>query len=69
MKDKFLNLKTYEEYKLHRHEFKGLKIDKDIIEHMGKIFPKLLSNGLDEEGNPIELFKEPRREKGKPVNQ
>lgn len=60
MKEKFLNLKNYDEYKENRHEFKGLKIDKDIIEHMGKIFPKLPSNGLDKDGNPIELYKEPR---------
>ena len=39
-KEKFLGLKSYVEFDERREEFKGLKFDKDIIEHMSKIFPK-----------------------------
>lgn len=39
-KEKFLNLKSYEEFNEKRNEFQSLKFDKDIVEHMAKIFPK-----------------------------
>lgn len=39
-KEKFLKLSTYEEFDRRREEFRGLKFDKDTIEHMGKIFPE-----------------------------
>ena len=63
-KEEFMKLKNYEEFELRRDEFKGLKIDADIITHMAKIFPKLTSNGLDEDGNIIELFKTPKGRDG-----
>lgn len=52
-KEKFLNLKSYEEFDKRRGEFKTLKFDKDIVEHMAKIFPK--PSGVKEE-----LYKIPR---------
>ncbi len=39
-KEKFLELKSYEEFDKRREEFRMLKFDKDIVEHMSKIFPK-----------------------------
>lgn len=39
-KEKFLQLKSYEEFDARREEFKGMKIDDDIRKHMGKIFPE-----------------------------
>lgn len=56
-KEKFLNLKSYEEFDKKRSEFKNLKFDKDIVEHMAKIFPKL--SGVKEE-----LYKIPRSQGG-----
>lgn len=56
MKEEFLKLESYEEFNERRNEFEGLEIDKDIIAHMGKIFPKLPTDGLDKDGNPIELY-------------
>lgn len=46
-KEKFLKLKSYEEFHEKRDEFQNLKFDKDIVEHMAKIFPKP-SNRKDE---------------------
>lgn len=40
-KEEFLRIQSYEEFDKKRKRFKGLKIDKDIAEHMDKIFPKL----------------------------
>lgn len=56
-KEKFLNLKSYEEFDKRRGEFKTLKFDKDIVEHMAKIFPK--PSGVKEE-----LYKIPRSQGG-----
>lgn len=39
-KELFLTLKSYEEFDARRHEFKYLKWDQDIVNHMAKIFPK-----------------------------
>ena len=38
-KEEFLKIKSYEEFDKSRDKFKGLKFDKEIIEHLGKIFP------------------------------
>lgn len=40
-KELFLSMKTYEEFDRRRKEFKELKMDRDILEHMRKIFPKV----------------------------
>lgn len=39
-KERFLQLKSYEEFDRRREEFETLKFDKDIVAHMAKIFPK-----------------------------
>lgn len=40
LKDKFLEISSYEEFDKRREEFKQLKIDEDVKKHLGKIFPK-----------------------------
>ena len=54
IKEKFLMLKSYEEFDKRREEFKGLKMDSDVLEHMGKIFPTV-------SGTKEELFRTPDR--------
>ena len=39
-KEILLQMKTYEEFDRNREAFKGIKPDKDIIEHLSKITPK-----------------------------
>lgn len=56
-KEKFLQLKSYEEFDKRREEFKGLKPDKEIIAHFTKITPK-------SPNPPHELYKT-KPEKGK----
>lgn len=46
-KEAFLNIESYSEYVKHRDEFKGLKIDQEVLKHMAKIFPKV--SGTKEE--------------------
>lgn len=41
VKEKFLLLESYEEFDNRRSEFKKLKMDKEVLEHMAKIFPKV----------------------------
>ncbi len=40
LKEKFLEVKSYEEFELRRKEFKELMPDKDVIEHASKTFHK-----------------------------
>ena len=51
-KEAFLSIESYSEYVKHRDEFKGLKIDQEVLKHMAKIFPKV-------SGTKEELFKNP----------
>lgn len=37
-KERLLQMKTYEEYERKRGELKGLKPDKEVIEHLSKLF-------------------------------
>ena len=37
-KEKFLQMNTYEEYEERRDELKGLKPDKEVVEHLSKLF-------------------------------
>lgn len=39
-KEELLAIKTYEEYDKRRNEFKGIKPDKEMFEHIAKLFPK-----------------------------
>ena len=56
-KEKFLNLESYEEFHEKRDEFRNLRFDKDIVEHMAKIFPKPSKT-------KEELYKVPRSQGG-----
>lgn len=56
-KELFLSMKTYEDFDRRRNELKGLKMDKEVLEHMGKIFPKVSDT-------KEELYKTPRSEGG-----
>ena len=56
-KEKLLQMKSYEEFDRNRELFKGMKPDKDIIEHLSRITPK--SPKPQEE-----LYKIPRSEGG-----
>lgn len=40
-KEEFLLIRSYEEFDQKRERFKGLRVDKEIKEHMRKIFPKV----------------------------
>ena len=40
LKQKFIEIESYEEFDRRREEFIGLKFDEDIRKHLGKIFPK-----------------------------
>lgn len=40
-KEKFLAIQTYEEFDRRREEFRDVPLDKEIVKHMDKIFPKL----------------------------
>ncbi len=46
-KEKLLQMTTYEEYEARRSELKGLKPDKEVIEHLSKLFGK--ASGTTEE--------------------
>lgn len=56
-KEKFLQIKSYEEFDRRRDEIGDLKIDKEVLEHIGRIFPRV-SNTKEE------LYKVPRSEGG-----
>lgn len=56
-KEQLLKIKTYEEYLEKRHTLKELKPDKEVIEHLSKIFPKA-SNTKEE------LYKTPPKDGG-----
>lgn len=40
-KEEFLMLKSYEEFDEKREHFRGMKLDKEIREHMNRIFPRI----------------------------
>ena len=39
-KEKLLAIDAYEEYNRRRSEFKGIKPDKEMLDHIAKLFPK-----------------------------
>jgi len=51
-KERLLQINSYEEYLKRRESFKDLKPDKEVIEHLSKLFPKVSET-------KEELFKEP----------
>ena len=38
-KEELLKITTYEEFDRRREEFRGLKMDEDVKDHLSKIFP------------------------------
>lgn len=57
-KEKFLSIKSYDEFNMRRNEFESLSMrDKEVRNHVRKIFPKLKKT--DEE-----LFKTPPNQGG-----
>ena len=56
-KERLLQMQTYEEFDRNRHLFDGMLPDKEIIEHLTKITPKV-SNTKEE------LYKIPPRKGG-----
>lgn len=56
-KEQLLEIKTYEEYLEKRNTLQGLKPDKEVIEHLAKIFPRT-SNTREE------LYKTPPKDGG-----
>ncbi len=56
-KEKLLRMETYEEYEKGRAELAGLKPDKEVIEHLSKLFGKVSDT-------KEELYKVPRSEGG-----
>ncbi len=51
-KEKLLAIDTYEEYNRRRNEFKGIKADKEMLDHIAKLFPETTTS-------KEELFKTP----------
>lgn len=56
-KEELLAIKTYEEYNRRRSEFAGIKPDKEMFEHIAKLFPKTTTS-------KEELFKSPPSQGG-----
>lgn len=42
-KDDFMKIDTYEEFNKRREEFRGLKMDKEMLKHACSLFPKASS--------------------------
>lgn len=38
-KEEFMKISSYEEYLARKDEFKGLKMDKDVVKHAATFFP------------------------------
>lgn len=47
IKDEFLKISSYAEFMERRKEFEGVKLDKEMLEHASKLFPKV-SNTKEE---------------------
>ncbi|MEE0740784.1 MAG: hypothetical protein U0M21_00620 [Emergencia sp.] len=41
LKEEFLNIKNYKEFDKRRDEFRTLKVDEEVREHLGVIFNKV----------------------------
>lgn len=46
-KEELLKITTYEEFDQRREDFRGLKMDEDVKDHLSKIFPKCYG-GMEE---------------------
>ncbi len=60
IKEKFLEVKTYEEFDKRREEFRGIDVsDKEILDHLDSLFPKV-DNTDFKNGIIVEVYKEKR---------
>ncbi len=60
IKEKFLEVKTYEEFDKRREEFRGIDVsDKEILDHLDSLFPKV-DNTDFKNGLIVEVYKEKR---------
>ena len=57
-REEILRIESYEEFDKRREEFRGIKIDKELFDHISKMFPKA-SNTKEE------LFKIPPNQGGR----
>lgn len=51
-KEELLAINTYEEYDRRREEFKGVKPDKEMFEHIANLFPKTTTSKEELYKNP-----------------
>ena len=61
LRDEFMKLKTYEEWNARREEFKNLNFrDREIIDHLDSLYPKLPHSIGYEKGIFTELYPKPK---------
>lgn len=61
LRDEFMKLKTYEEWNARREEFKSLNFrDREIIDHLDSLYPKLPHSIGYEKGIFTELYPKPK---------
>ncbi len=61
LRDEFMKLKTYEEWDTRREEFKRLNFkDREIIDHLDSLYPKLPHSIEYEKGIFTEVYPKPK---------
>ena len=61
MKEEFMKITTYEEWDTRREEFKSLNFrDRDIIDHLDSLYPKLIHSIGFENGIFTEVYPKPK---------
>ena len=67
LKDEFLKIETYEKFDRRREEFRELKYDKEIGEHLDKIFPEAFAP-KDKHVDVAILYTDMHQEEGKDMH-
>ncbi len=61
LKEEFMKITTYEEWNTRREEFKSLNFrDRDIIDHLDSLYPKLIHSIGFENGIFTEVYPKPK---------
>ena len=61
LKEEFMKITTYEEWDARREEFKSLNFrDRDIIDHLDSLYPKLIHSIGFENGIFTEVYPKPK---------
>ncbi|RKW53469.1 MAG: hypothetical protein D8H95_12550 [Lachnospiraceae bacterium] len=61
LKEEFMKITTYEEWDTRREEFKSLNFrDRDIIDHLDSLYPKLIHSIGFENGIFTEVYPKPK---------